>query len=119
VVGLFAGTVGASAAPAGLVFVGISSNLDEIVALQGIPERGLEAIELLFGVLVMSTLAPVPQPVLALGIELLAALAEAAGLGVLNVAQWRRLDRRPRVHPVAHAMLGQLPCCCSRWPARP
>ncbi|HZV48246.1 MAG TPA: hypothetical protein VFD49_00565 [Candidatus Dormibacteraeota bacterium] len=79
---LFVGTVGVSAALAGLVFIGISINLDEIVALQGIPERGLEAIGLLFGVLVMSTLVLVPQPVLALAIELLAAaFGEAIGLG--------------------------------------
>ncbi|HZU19259.1 MAG TPA: hypothetical protein VFD01_22005 [Candidatus Dormibacteraeota bacterium] len=105
---LFVGTVGASAALAGLVFVGISINLAKIVALQGIPERGLEAIGLRFGVLVMSTLALVPQRVLAPGIELLAAaLAEAVGLEVLNVAQWRRLDRRFRVRLMVHAALGQ------------
>jgi hypothetical protein len=45
--------------------------------------------------------------VLAPDIELLAAaLAEAVGLGVLNVAQWRRLDRRFRVHRMVHAALG-------------
>jgi hypothetical protein len=82
------GTDGASAALAGLVFVGISINLDKIVALRGIPEQGLEAIGLLFSVLVMSTLVLVLQPVLALGIELLAAaFGEAVGLGALSVAQ--------------------------------
>lgn len=69
---LFVATAGASAALAGLLFVAVSVNVDRILAVKGLPERGLETIVLLLGVLLVSIVALIPgQDNVALGIELL------------------------------------------------
>jgi len=64
--------VAASAALAGLVFVGVSINLKEITSYAWLPNRALEAIVLLVLVLLASTLVLAPgQPAWLLGLELL------------------------------------------------
>ncbi len=63
--------VGASAALAGLVFVGTSINLTRILSTGSLPEYALEALVLLLAVVVISSLLLVPQPLTAAGIELL------------------------------------------------
>ncbi|HEV2727829.1 MAG TPA: hypothetical protein VGV34_06015, partial [Solirubrobacterales bacterium] len=70
---LFVATAGASAALAGLLFVAVSVNVDRILAVKGLPERGLETIVLLVGVLLVSIVALIPgQGEVALGLELVA-----------------------------------------------
>ena len=69
---LFVATAGASAALAGLLFVAVSVNVDRILAVKGLPERGLETIVLLLGVLLVSIVGLIPgQDEVALGLELL------------------------------------------------
>jgi hypothetical protein len=68
----FVGSAGASAALTGLVFVAVSINLERILSLPGVPERALETLLLLLGVLVVSLLALAPgQSATTLGLELL------------------------------------------------
>jgi hypothetical protein len=67
----FIATSGASAAFAGLLFVGLSINLARIIALPGIADRAGGTLILLGGVLISSVLGLVPQPSSAFGIELL------------------------------------------------
>lgn len=69
----FIAEVGATAALAGLVIVAISINLSRILAFPELPGRAAEAIVVLAGALVLSSLTLIPQPQRMLGIEILAA----------------------------------------------
>jgi modulator of FtsH protease len=85
---LFVASAGASAALTGLVFVAVSINLDRILALEGLPERALETLLLLLGVVVVSLLALAPnQGATALGLEL---LVESVAVIVLIAVLVRR-----------------------------
>ena len=87
--------VGASAALAGLVFVGISINLTRILSTGSLPEYALQALVLLLAVLVISSLLLVPQPLTAAGIELLlAGIADTAILIFLVAYSRRKIDPR-------------------------
>jgi len=64
--------VGASAALGGLLFVGLSINLEQILALPGIPNRAFTALAMLLTVLVVCSLGLVPhQSGTSIGIETL------------------------------------------------
>lgn len=62
----FFAEVGASAALAGLIFVGVSINLSRILAFPRLPNRAFEALLLLLTVLVVSSLLLVPEQALSL-----------------------------------------------------
>ncbi len=57
---LFVATAGASAALAGLVFVAVSINIERILKFSGLPERALETVLLLLGVLLVSVVGLIP-----------------------------------------------------------
>lgn len=68
----FAAQVGASAALAGLIFVGVSINMSRILSVRRLPERALQALIVLIVVLLTSSVLLVPgQPVQAAGVEVL------------------------------------------------
>ena len=69
---LFVATAGATAALAGLLFVAVSINIDRIIGEAGLPDRGLETVLMLVGVLVISIAGLIPgQSAGVLGLELL------------------------------------------------
>jgi hypothetical protein len=69
---LFVAVAGASAALLGLLFVAVSINLERILAYKGLPERALETMMLLMGVLLVSIAGLTPgQSHVALGLEIL------------------------------------------------
>ncbi|MDQ4001452.1 MAG: hypothetical protein M3283_10730, partial [Actinomycetota bacterium] len=70
----FLAAAGAAAVLAGLVFVGLSINLDTIMATPtyGLPGRALEALVLLMAVLIVTCLLLVPaQGMVLAGVEVL------------------------------------------------
>ncbi len=74
----FLAQVGASAALAGLIFVGVSINLSKILSLPQLPYRAFEALLIVLTVLVISSLLLVPgQPLNLVGCEVL-----LVGLGI-------------------------------------
>jgi hypothetical protein len=78
---LFVASAGASAALLGLLFVAVSINLERILAYEGLPERALETLLLLLGVLIVSIVGLIPgESTFALGLELLAVGSIAAAI---------------------------------------
>jgi hypothetical protein len=68
----FAAQVGASAALAGLIFVGVSINMSKILSFPRLPERALQSLVALMVVLTISSLMLVPgQGTLSMGTEIL------------------------------------------------
>lgn len=67
---LFVAVAGASAALAGLVFVAVSINIEQILEGEGLPSRALLTVVLLLGAVIVSVLGLIPQGSTALGIEL-------------------------------------------------
>ena len=67
----FAAQVGASAALAGLIFVSVSLSLAKIIASAHLPTRAFQALVVLLEILVIASLAIVPQSRATLGAEVL------------------------------------------------
>ncbi len=106
----FVAQAGASAALAGLVFVGISINLTKILASGYLPNRAQEALLILLVNLILSSLFLVPKETpLSLGIELVVAglLAWIAVIG-LHRDSFRRMDASFRRRALTSAVMGQI-----------
>src|SRR5271156_6756556 len=75
----YVAVAGAASALAGLVFVALSINLSQILAIPGLPARGGETIILLSAALIASLLGLVPEQ---------SAFALALELGVVALVAW-------------------------------
>lgn len=68
----FVAQVGASAALAGLLFVAVSINLTKMISMPSLPPRALQALVMLFAILLTSSLLLVPGQTFAdMGLELI------------------------------------------------
>ena len=111
----FLATAGAAAVLAGLVFVGVSINLDTIMShpSYGLPGRALEALVLLVAVLIVAILLLVPgQGTVLAGAEVLAVgvvdWAAVVIIQLLVLKNWRSLDASLRSHFVPRVVLSQM-----------
>jgi hypothetical protein len=111
----FLATAGAAAVLAGLVFVGVSINLDMIVANPnyGLTGRALEALVLLVALLIVTTLLLVPaQGTMVAGVEILAVgiadWAAIVAIQMLQLRNWHSLEANLRRHFVIRVLLGQV-----------
>jgi hypothetical protein len=89
---MYVASAGAAAALAGLVFVAVSINIERILALRGLPERGLVTVLMLLGAVVASLFGLHPdQSEETLGWEIL-----IGGCVLTGVVGWLLLKSRPR-----------------------
>lgn len=100
---LFVATAGASATLAGLMFVGLSINLDKLVKMPGVLLRAAASLALLTSALGLSILLLIPdQSVRNAGIEILGvAIASAAIVGLLSLRSIRRTTAQYRGNALA------------------
>jgi modulator of FtsH protease len=99
---------GASAALAGLVFVGISINLARIIAIPGLPARAGQTIVVLANALALSLVALAPTDSrVGLGLEILV-VAVAGWLGVVLIQARTGEDATVRAHRRNAVVLAQL-----------
>ena len=101
--------MGASAALAGLIFVGLSINMARIIALPRVPERALQTIFILLAVLVASSLMLVPgQSSWEVGLEVLIVGAAVWVFSTwLDVGNLHHMTKEVRKYWVQNAALGQ------------
>jgi modulator of FtsH protease len=106
---LFVAVAGASAALAGLLFVAISINVDDIVADRSLPGRAVEALIFLVGLLVVATVCLFPgQAREVLGVEVLVIGVVAWALPVRIQLENARRPERAYEHRPARALMAQL-----------
>jgi hypothetical protein len=107
----FTAEVGASAALAGLIFVGITINLQRIVANPSVTARAFQALLLLVGTFVVAALLLVPgQSRPEQGLELLAVtIALWAVLDGFELSAWRRASTLYRGFLTGHSIQIQIP----------
>ncbi len=100
---LFVASAGAASVLAGLIFVGLSINLDKLVAMSAVLLRAAAALALLVGVLGISILLLIPEQSLRnAGIEVLGtALAIGVIVGVLSERSIRRSQQEFRGNAIA------------------
>ncbi len=110
----FLAAAGAAAVLAGLVFVGLSINLDMIMSnpTYGLPGRALEALVLLMAVLIATILLLVPaQGMVSAGVEVLAVgVADWVFIVAIQLRQlrnWHSLEPGLRWNFVGRVVLGQ------------
>lgn len=101
--------VGASAALAGLIFVGLSINMSRVLALPRLPERALQTLVILLVVLIVSSLVLVPgQSIIEIGLELLATGGIAWAFNTrLDIVNLRKVAKEHRKYWVQNAAVDQ------------
>jgi modulator of FtsH protease len=101
---------GASAALAGLIFVGVSINLQELMRVPAVLLRAAAALALLLSVLVMSSLVLVPdQSTRTLGFELLGVgVVSWAFVTTASVRSMRKIEREYRVNAALQSLMRQV-----------
>ena len=111
----FLAQAGAAGVLTGLVFVGVSINLEKIVSdpNSGLPGRAAEALILLVAVLMMSTLLLVPgQGAVTVGAEVLAlgiaALVWILAIQLLRIRDWGTMGSDLRRTFLLRVALGQI-----------
>jgi hypothetical protein len=105
----FVGTIGASAALTGLLFVAISINLEQILKYPQLPGRAAVTLGILVSALVASGFALAPgQTNRALGIEIAASGALVAAQA-LWVTHGKQTPNEPKAWVVEHLMTLLLP----------
>jgi hypothetical protein len=84
---------GSAATLAGLILAAMSVSISAILKIPSMPSRAGSSIGSLVAILVVTIAALVPQPIAALGVEVL--VVSAASLLMQGQTSWRQLQERP------------------------
>lgn len=108
---LYVGMLGAASALTGLLFVSISVNLDRVVKMGGVPERGRETLVLMLSVIIVSIHVLTPQSRDSFGTNVLTqSVLQIACLTVLQFRRVTRTEGRFRGHDLLlNTVTNQLP----------
>lgn len=105
----FIAEVGATAALVGLVIVAISINLSRILEYPELPGRAAEAIAVLAGALILSSLTLIPQNAFHLGLEVLAVAIVVWSVPIVLQFNTRRtIEPSGYTRPISRFLLTQL-----------
>jgi hypothetical protein len=106
----FAAQLGASAALAGLLFVGISINMTKILKYPILVNRALQSLILLGTILVVSSFSLVPdQSLMFLGVEILIVGASVwAMVTRLSIGSFRTVEKQYRWSWIGESLLAQV-----------
>ena len=106
----FAAQLGASAGLTGLLFVGISINMSQIIAFPHLANRALQALIVLVTILLVSSLLLVPgQSPAELGAEILIlGIVVSAMVANISIRSLRVVGKEHRWATILEALLGQL-----------
>lgn len=106
--GFFVAQVGASAALAGLIFVAVSLNLTKILASPHLPTRAFQALMVLMEILIVSSLALIPQPLYWFGREaIVVSLPIWIAVIVFDVRTLANADREYRQRSLQRMAISQ------------
>jgi len=105
----FVAEVGAAAALAGLLFVSLSVNEERILRFRGLPERGMQALSMLFLVFALASLALAPEHT-PRGFGLTALVLSALQAAAMTALQIRSLPdgRAERRRTLGSLAIGQI-----------
>jgi hypothetical protein len=84
---------GSAATLAGLILAAMSVNISAILKIRSMPSRAGSSIGSLIAILVVTIAALVPQPLAALGVEVL--VVSVASVLMQGLTSWRQLQERP------------------------
>jgi modulator of FtsH protease len=106
----FSAMTGAAATLTGLIFVGVSINLNKILSIPSLPDRGLESLILLLNILIVSAHSLVPaQSMQAVGIKFIC-IGGITWLILLylDIRIWRNTPKQYKRHSRQNIVFSQL-----------
>jgi hypothetical protein len=107
----------AAATLTGLIFVGLSLNLQRILSIKHLPARALGSLMLMTNILIISSFCLLTQqPIFWLGIEvLICGLTIWVVITRMDILMYREMVKQYKYHYFRNRFLPSLPYCLTWW----